>query len=30
MQLRKGNSVDFKIVSNYFVVDEAYFIVGEF
>jgi hypothetical protein len=26
----QGNGVDFQIVSNYFVVYENYFIVGEF
>jgi hypothetical protein len=26
----KGNGVDFDIVLNYFVVYEAYFVVGEF
>jgi hypothetical protein len=26
----KGNGVIFEIVSNYFVIYEAYFIVGEF
>jgi hypothetical protein len=26
----QGNSVDFEIVSNYFVVYETYFIVDEF
>jgi hypothetical protein len=26
----QGNGVDFEIVSNYFVVYETYFVVGEF
>jgi hypothetical protein len=26
----QGNGVDFEIVSNYFVVYETYFIIGEF
>jgi hypothetical protein len=28
--MAKGNRVDFWIVSNYFIVYEAYFVVGEF
>jgi hypothetical protein len=28
--MAKGNGVDFGIILNYFVVYEAYFVVGEF